>query len=630
MATEEATPPQSEAEAKHTTAVDPVGELESSADAAAAVPTDTNLDGSATRTSARDAIAAKDVGQFLVRPDVHAAALSSLIDAHNGIVRRLSQVQAQLDLNFETQAQACKEMKRLTSRLEQGKTDSERRFEDLYNQAKESHEATKSLVEDKTSMVEEKLVRAHQDLDTLMQPRLLGLERALEYIASSQAEFTSKTLPRWRADVSAETQRLASQHDANREKSLKQVQDHEAKFTAQSTVIEEHRVNLERRLEADAETMQRRLATAEESSASLAAELASAESRLRTADGVLHERLHEHESRLEVLTNQSSQARELAQVQGGSHSRLEDAFKQADLERLSFETRTLRELEALRREMGESRQSGDERLDTDRSLLQGELARMRAEIEACLATKAEVQALEELAGKLESTRSHGQQAENSGASAVAQVAAEVHKLKAKVDQECSRLSAEALQAGVRALDAVRGDETLRLNKLEQNMPEAFNACLAAEERVKQDLQSLREELKAAEAVTTSRLDSTNGAITSRMEPVQDAVDVLTREIRSFMQLQTEQQEEQSKVLELIRAMEGRLWPGRKSALVPPATNHGTAPHGNTATRELTPKAASRPASARGQRQDGSAAGAALGAARVARAAVGPPRPVSIR
>jgi len=589
------------------------------------VPTGTTVGGVATRGSDRDAISARDVGQFLVRPDVHAAALSNLIDAHNGIVRKLSQVQAQLDLNLQTQAQACKDLKRLTSRVEQGTTDTERRFEDLHNHAKESHEATKSLVEDKTSASEEKLVRAHQDLDTLVQPRLLSLERALEDLASSQAEFTSKTLPRWRTDMSAEVQRLAGQHDLNHEKSLKQVQDHEAKLAAQSAAIEEQRAKLERRLEADAEAIQRCLATAAESTASLASELASAESRLRTADGVLHERLQEHESRLEVLTNQSSQARELAQVLGESHSRLEDAFKQADLERLSFETRTQRELEALRAELGESRQSGDQRLDTDRSLLQGELAR----VEACLATKAELQALEELSGKLESTRSHGKQAESSGASAVAQVAAQVQKLEEKVDHECSRLSAEALQAGARALDAVRSDETLRLNKLEQNMPEAFNACLTAEERVKQDLQSLREELKAAEAVTTSRLDSTNGAISSKMEPVQDAVDVLTREIHSFMQLQTEQQEEQSKVLELIRAMEGRLWPGRKSALGPSAINNNTSPQGSRA-RELTPKAASRPASARGQRPDGNAAGAALGVARVARAAGGPSRPVAIR
>jgi chromosome segregation ATPase len=286
-----------------------------------------------------------------------------------------------------------------------------------------------------------------------------------------------------------------------------------------------------------------------------------------------------------------------------------------------------RELQALRAELCESRQSGDQQLEADRSLLQGDVARVRAELEACLATKAEVQ---ELSGKLESTRAHGQQVESSGVFAVAKVAAQVHKLEERVDQECSRLSAEALQAGDRVLDTVRGDETLRLNKLEQSMPEAFNACFAAEERVKQDLQSLREELKAAEALTSCRLDSTNGAITSQMEPVQGAVDVLTREIHSFIQLQTEQHEEQTKVLELVKAMEGRLWPGRKSVLGSVATNQSTSPQGSTA-REHTLKAASRPASARGQRPDGNAAGAALGAARVARAAVGPsPRSVAIR
>jgi len=645
MATVEATPPQ-QVEAEASPAFNAQGEPETSADEAAAtaaaataavtaLPTDLTAGGSATKGPARDALSAKDVGQFLVRPDVHAAALSSLIDAHNGLVRRLSQVQAQLDMNFEIQAQASKDLRKLTSRLEDGTSDTERRFEDLHKQVKESHEAAKCLAESKSSALEEKLVKAHQDLDALVQPRMLGLERALEDLASSQAEFTSKTLPRWRADVGAEIQKLAGQHNVNLEKSVKQAQDHEAQLAAQSAALEEHRANLEKRLEADTEAMRQRLATAEENSASLASELASAESRLRTADGALHERLQEHESKLEVLTSQGSQARGLAQVQGESHSRLEDAFKQADLERLAFETRIQRELEALRTEHGLHRQSGDEQHDAHRSLLQGELARVRSELEACLATKAEVQ---ELSGKLESTKSHGQQAENSGASAVAQVAAQVHKLEEKVDQECSRLSAEALQAGAKALDAVRGDETLRLNKLEQSMPEAFNACFAAEERVKQDLQKLREELKAAEALTSSRLDSTNGALTSKMEPVQDAVDVLTKEIHSFMQLQTEQHEEQGKVLEVVKAMEGRLWPHRKSRLGPevPGSQPGldrarTEPtefvqrEGSAATREPTPKAASRPPSARGQRPDANVAGAALGAARAARGLKVPPQ-----
>jgi len=395
------------------------------ADTAGAVPTGSAVvGGGAINGPARDGHSAKGVGRFLVRADLHAAELSSLIDAHNGIVCKLSHVQAQLDLNFEKHAQASKDLRKLTLQLEEGRTDAERRFEDLHNQVKESHNATKSFVEDKSSAVDEKLAKAHQDLDALVRPRLLELEHALE-------DFS---------------------------------------------------------------------------------------------------------------------------------------------------------------------------------------------------TKAEVQ---ELNGKLESTRSQCQEAENSCASAVAQVAAQVQKLGEKIDQESSRLSTEALQAGIKALDTVRGDETLRLNKLEQSMSEAFDARFAAEERVNQDLQHFREKLKAAEAMTSSCLDSTNETITAKMEPVQQAIDILTREIHSFMQLQTEQQEEQSKVLELVTAIEGRLWPSRKSVLGPSAVNNSTSPQGTAATRELTPKAVSRPASARGQRLEGNAAGAAFGAARVARGLKCPPqRPVA--
>lgn len=479
------------------------------------------------------------------------SAFGDVIEAHNRLVQRLATMQEQMDTLLEAQTHLSQGMNRLGSHQEAQKAEIQQSLEEVRTQSREAVDGLKQRLDQQGKALEDGPLqqchdRSHKilDVESIMNPKVSSLERALEDLATANADMASKTLPRWRQDVSTELQKVAAQLEAQRECSRQDAAEQHAQAAGQMASLQEQLTALVRRAADEGQAIGEAVKRLETRIDGLATRLESSERRLGLGESGFQEHLREQEQRLGLLDGQAEQAKQEGQALALALAKLEAVVKQAEYERLGSAERAAREL--------------DSRLSEEESARQAALERMRQELPSC----EEVHGLQT---RLQAAEASGQSVVSRIEKTEKQVTGDFVALQQKLQEESQALS-EQYQAEAARIFEKMACEGIRVDGLERSLQESAARLGQKQEAASQDmrleLQATRSDMEASLKSVALKSEATDLACQARMAPVQDAVDLLTKELHGFLQLQAEKESDSSHLEVAVRELQARLRPWR--------------------------------------------------------------------
>lgn len=494
---------------------------------------------------------------LFVNSSMTTGAFGGLVEAQNGLAAKLCRAQDQVESLQQELTQAKRTTEELAAQQKEEKARQDQRHEETLRQNAELHEALKKLIDEKASALQESQTDAVKALDAALNPQIQAIQRTVEDIATAQQEVTTKTLPRWRADVGSEVQSFKDLLAKQQEHTDTALRDHDQRLAQTATDVEAARADFAARLSKEAADLSARISAAEGKSAELADAIVACEGKIGSAEQRLANTLELQIQKLEDNFALDGKTREQLKINEDHQSSMFAAFTQADFERLAFAERTSKRIQGLEAELIACRKWSEEKLQADVNSTKLSLDQARADLNARLDNE-----VNGLSARYDSLAAADKEHSAVISHVDSRLSGECAGLRSKLDDECKRLELAAKNEAANVLNAIRTDEGPRLARLEGKFTEAEQERAIAAQRFCQELQLVRVEVAAKIDALENRADAADNKTKQHLERVQEAMDCLNRELQDFVQVQEAREQDTNRLEQLVQALESRVCPWR--------------------------------------------------------------------
>jgi hypothetical protein len=500
--------------------------------------------------------------------DMNLNTFGAIVDAHNGLAHKFFQSEKQIGTICESQTKAAKNLKELSERQEEIQASQAKALEEAQRQNRALADQLKALLADQLKALEVRQDKALRTHDEELKPSIKAMERTVEDLAAGQSEVTTRTLPRWRADVGSDVQKIGTDLAEIKQQTTKRAQEQEARVTQLEAELQQLRTSLEQRITTEIGKLAARVDTVVDNCGNLSPKLIETENRLKDEQRTLSEMIQAQGERLEEHAKAQVQ-RGLDAIrdrEGSRLDKLEKVFKAADFERLHFSETIKQDVDNLRAELPELRSEWMKEIEGMEKSLASHFAnmgtaretleqRVASEIETALA---KIRDLESDSKALRSDlTSTGNQYNASYTSLREQLEAQGRSLEERIKEDNGTVRSEV---GTE----MRNEFVVRLAPLDKRLRESDQEHKECAQRAKEELDQFR--LQATAGLETLRRSSEDVSkdMTMRLEPLHRTLSSLQNMCQEFGRLQEWRGAQMDELDNVVRAVESRMWPWRSA------------------------------------------------------------------
>jgi len=236
---------------------------------------------------------------------------------------------------------------------------------------------------------------------------------------------------------------------------------------------------------------------------------------------------------------------------------LEDALKEADVERLSTTGGLRKDLDALRLEVQSSHDQAAKRTESDHASLRTQILSKLEDVISKQALAVDLERVSVSLSALEEKNSHLSALLTASEDRTGNSLA---KLQEKMEEQHGQLQTHAAEKAESTLALVRSSEGAQIKDLADTLRRAGEDHRDLAEQVRQGLDALQKDMASARTSASERLEASVNAMAARIDPVQHSVAGLVQECQELCRSQETSENSLAHLEEAVRAMEARAGP----------------------------------------------------------------------
>lgn len=490
-------------------------------------------------------------------PDGLAGSFEGLVKSHNGMAVKFSELLQQFQ-ELQSRVQGLDEQgKATTTANDERAAQMDDRLKQMEATNASFQEEQKTNHEERVSKLEELQQESRTKLEEDLGAQFDGLVKSVKELADRQTADITETLPRWRAELIKEVQKLSAELPAIRTSVSSGFEAVDARLEtlqAESAAsLEQVNASLKEQLDAAG----KRLDLSEAKLAALQEDQQTAEVSNKEQSSKLSERLGEAETRLEAkCVEEAAAAVQKLRTDWGPHlAKLQDVVKQAEYERLAFVEKVNTELETIRKDVESKTQHTEGLFQKQLLAFSNDLHEMKEELqkeftEGQASLQGECKALKE--------GTAGLQQELAGVKAALEK--DLAALRQKVDAGDPRVPGQIQAAVKSAQEKGRAELQEGLDKLHISIQEELQPALAA---ISEQIEAKKAEFLAQVTACDARVNNFELGMTLRCEGLRKSLDDLAAEFLEYVRAQASRDVDWTRLEAQIRVLESRLMPWKK-------------------------------------------------------------------
>eukprot|EP00933_Yihiella_yeosuensis_P044502 TRINITY_DN39726_c0_g1_i1.p1 TRINITY_DN39726_c0_g1~~TRINITY_DN39726_c0_g1_i1.p1 ORF type:complete len:618 (-),score=145.29 TRINITY_DN39726_c0_g1_i1:137-1990(-) len=496
-----------------------------------------------------------------VQPQV-TASYNGFVDAHNVLAQKLVDAQKAIEALQQGHEQAVAAAKEQVAKDDERWAAEALKLEELEKKLTEQIETVKAQAEERCGAIEQKVEGTLKTHEESLDVKFQAMQHSLDEFGIRQGEFVSRVLPKWEKEMGDQVKKVAADLAALGERQVAFETKIAESNDANQAEMREAQKSMEERFGKGIQGNSQRLSDAEGMLEKLSAEIANFGSCSSKRDEELSSQLKDSCERIEAFAKSEAKIvlTQLSEDFGPKLINLEGVVKQMDFERLSSKRKVEEDLATLKEDLSRNQKACTESQQRESAKLMESLANFasthrRNFDQACERQDARHEKLERHVGDL-----------TTGLEACAdRFNASINGVEQRITTEVQRLES-ALVDGIESCkedvclkqEQASKETAQRFADAEQKRCELADRLKLEEENRQFDVADTRE--RSHKAIAALEL-----GMASRFESCRGAVDELASEFQGYVRAQQSRELDASRLENLVRALEVRVWPWRSHA-----------------------------------------------------------------
>jgi chromosome segregation ATPase len=394
--------------------------------------------------------------------------------------------------------------------------------------------ALQTSVDDRLQKHIEDTGKSLRQMDETLTPQFKALEKTMDGLVQKQSEIVTDTLPKWRAEMSCEVQKLTTDLSRLQEATSANLEALQKKLKAEHDARELAASNRIDWISNELNEIKSKIFQAEFQIASTETTLQQMSSELKTKDDELATKIENQGDKFTaLLTTTVANAKEevsknfASRIQG-----LEDAFKQVDFERLQAQERLHQEIVAKVKELSTTSERSFQDAEAARTKMKAELEAFRTELNtkaAAVQVDQNCSHLQQLEEKANSLQNNVRSLDDRLTSATETLQLDLQNQRTYFEDKAKRLES--------SIESVRSDHGRDIVTLNAGQSQSCEDHKRLADSMKKEFEDVRSKLSEAQIAIDAQEKQTS-SIFQRMDPLSEVV----REVVEGLQICNKTQE----------------------------------------------------------------------------------------